>query len=72
MPRLEAQTQELQTKSYADSQADGALRNLQLEANAYYQCGPGGPIVTNKQECYDLKFGNLPELEIVDNNRAQA
>ncbi len=71
MPRLEAQPQELQTKSYADSQADGALRNLQQEAAALYQCGPGGPIVRTPQECHDLKFGNLPDLEIVDNNRAQ-
>mgnify|MGYP003386065032 CR=1 FL=1 len=47
-----------------DAQADSARERLSQEARMY-QCGPGGPIVSNPQDCRDMDTSrSLPPLQI--------
>lgn len=50
----------------ATNQPTDARQNLSNEAIALYQCGGGGPIVTNPQDCRDLDRASLelPKLAI--------
>ena len=48
-----------------DSQATGAQEKMTQEALRLYQCGPGGPIVTNPADCRPMNGrSSLPNLEI--------
>ncbi|MBK8220444.1 MAG: hypothetical protein IPK73_05395 [Candidatus Obscuribacter sp.] len=45
--------------------ADEQAADLSRQALTLYECGPGGPIVTNPADCKDYRASNiLPELNL--------